>query len=141
MKLTPAHRRADVPAILHRDKRAWLRIALLAHYDADDAFRTELRSLVSAGAPTRERVDGFAKAYGLDRLIAGDGLDTDGVSLVRRWTDFARQWPEDDDGLGSALGFRGGGPGTSWKIGLIGTPPTSRELPRVAAWWTWSTPS
>lgn len=76
-------RRANNPAIMPAERAAWLRVALLEHFDADAEFRSALRDL-HAEVDAWDRLRDFAARYGLDRMEPDAG-GLDGIELLRRW--------------------------------------------------------
>lgn len=99
-------RHASVPVMYDWQRRGSLRKALLEHYDDDDDFRRDLRTLALPGGDDRGRVAEFAERYGLDRLIADEHND-DGIALLCDWVYWSRQSPGRDLKLCDAAGFGG----------------------------------
>ena len=103
---TNSRRHARVPALYDWQRRGLLRWALLEHYDEDDDFRRDLRTLALPGGDNRDRVAEIAARYGLDRLMA-DEHHLDGLSLLGEWVHWSRQSPGSDLELCSVAGFGG----------------------------------
>jgi hypothetical protein len=99
-------RHAAIPALTVWQQRGWLRVALLKHYDDDDAFRRDLRTpALPASGPLH--IAQLAARCGLDRIIADDHHMLDGIGLLRYWVYWARQLPDTDYGLITVAGFGG----------------------------------
>ncbi len=103
---TAGRRHANVPALYDWQRRGMLRWALLEHYDDDDDFRRDLRTLALPGGDDVDRVAEIAARYGLDRLIA-DEHHLDGIALLSEWVYWSRQSPGRDLKLCSVAGFGG----------------------------------
>lgn len=104
-----------------------LRWALFEHYDHDDDFRRDLRSLALPGGNDPDRVAEVAARYGLDRLT-GDKHNGDGVALLMEWVDRSRESPGIDLPLSNAAHF-GGAVADLAIEDRIAWDPTSEPLP------------
>lgn len=84
--MTASTRHANHPAILPADQRAWLRIGLLEHYEADPVAMAALNALV-VGTPSADAIAAVAHDLGLDRLRGDEVGNLAGADLIRRWVD------------------------------------------------------
>ena len=98
-------RHANVPALLDWQERGFLRWALLEHYEDDDDFRRNLRTLALPGGDDQDYVAELAARYGLDRLKA-DEHHGDGIALLQGWVRASRRFGMELP-LSTAAGFGG----------------------------------